>query len=474
MSRLFGTDGVRGLANGPVITAELALSVSRRGGPRARPGRGRPGPPAQGGRRPRPARLGRVPRRAAVVAGLAVGGGRRLRRGRAAHPGGRLPDRRHRRRLRRHALGVAQRDARQRHQVLRRAAATSCPTTSRTGSRPRMGEEWDPPDRRRRRPRRADAPTATPATSRTCCAVLPNRLDGLRVVIDGAHGAASQVSPEVFRLAGADGRRDRHRRPTASTSTTASARPTSTRSRRRWSSQGADLGIAHDGDADRCLAVDATGTEVDGDQIMAILAVAMKERGALANDTLVATVMSNLGLLQAMDREGIQVIADRGRRPVRPRGDARSAASRSAVSSPGTSSSSTTAPPGDGVLTGLMLAARVAATGRPLVRPRRGDDAAPAGAHQRQGCRQVRGWTPTRSCSAAVKRRGGRARRLRPGAAAQVRHRAARPSHGRGRRGGAGQGGRRAARRCRAGAALPLTRGIRTAAYGSPGITRTR
>ena len=71
--------------------------------------------------------------------------------------------------------------------------------------------------------------------------------------------------------------------------------------------RGADLGIAHDGDADRCLAIDHTGTEVDGDQIMAILAVSLKSRGALAQDTLVATVMSNLGLLQAMEREGIAV-----------------------------------------------------------------------------------------------------------------------------------------------------------------------
>ncbi|MCT6953433.1 phosphoglucosamine mutase, partial [Salmonella enterica subsp. enterica serovar Javiana] len=69
---------------------------------------------------------------------------------------------------------------------------------------------------------------------------------------------------------------------------------------------GADIGIAHDGDADRCLAVDAAGRVVDGDQIMAILAVAMKERGALSDDTLVATVMSNLGLHRAMTDRGIR------------------------------------------------------------------------------------------------------------------------------------------------------------------------
>ena len=121
--------------------------------------------------------------------------------------------------------------------------------------------------------------------------------------------------------------------------------------------RGADLGIAHDGDADRCLAVDATGAEVDGDQIMAILAVAMNARGALANDTLVATVMSNLGLLQAMDREGVKVLQTAvGDRYVLEE------MSRADLSLGGEQSGhvifldhGTT---GDGMLTGLMLAAR--------------------------------------------------------------------------------------------------------------------
>ena len=152
--------------------------------------------------------------------------------------------------------------------------------------------------------------------------VLPNQLDGLKVVIDAAHGAASMVSPEVFRLAGAevveigtapdglninDGFGSTHLDPLKAAVV----------------AHGAHLGIAHDGDADRCLAVDATGTEVDGDQIMGVLAVAIKERGVLAHDTLVATVMSNLGLLQAMEREGIHVRQTGGRRPLRARGDAR-------------------------------------------------------------------------------------------------------------------------------------------------------
>ena len=194
--------------------------------------------------------------------------------------------------------------------------------------------------------------------------VLPNRLDGLTIVIDAAHGAASLVSPEVFRLAGA-------------TVYEIGADPDGLNINDGYGSthldhlkeavlaRGADLGIAHDGDADRCLAVDATGTEVDGDQIMAILAVAMKSRGALVNDTLVATVMSNLGLLQAMDREGIKVVQTGvGDRYVLEE------MRRSGLSLGGEQSGhvifldhGTT---GDGVLTGLMLAARVARRGSPL------------------------------------------------------------------------------------------------------------
>ena len=71
---------------------------------------------------------------------------------------------------------------------------------------------------------------------------------------------------------------------------------------------GADVGIAHDGDADRCLAVDAQGNIVDGDQIMAILAISMKQRGILKDDTLVATVMSNLGLRVALEENGIKML----------------------------------------------------------------------------------------------------------------------------------------------------------------------
>src|SRR5690606_38595957 len=137
-------------------------------------------------------------------------------------------------------------------------------------------------------------------------ASLPHRLDGIHVVLDCAHGAAAGVSPQVFRDAGAQ-------------VTVIGADPDGLNINDGVGSTyidnvaeavvrlGADVGIAHDGDADRCLAVDAAGNIIDGDQIMAILAVSMKERGRLAQDTLVATVMSNLGLHLAMREHGITV-----------------------------------------------------------------------------------------------------------------------------------------------------------------------
>jgi phosphoglucosamine mutase len=136
---------------------------------------------------------------------------------------------------------------------------------------------------------------------------LPNRLDGIHVVLDCANGAASGVSPEVFTNAGArvtvigadpDGYNIND--GVGSTYLDNLARAVL--------EHGADVGIAHDGDADRCLAVDHLGNHVDGDQIMAILALSMKERGTLAHDTLVTTVMSNLGLHKAMEQNGIAVV----------------------------------------------------------------------------------------------------------------------------------------------------------------------
>ena len=128
---------------------------------------------------------------------------------------------------------------------------------------------------------------------------------------------------------------------------------------------GADAGIAHDGDADRCLAVDADGRVVDGDQIMGILAVAMQARGVLKDDTLVATVMSNLGLHRAMRAAGIQVLeANVGDRYVL------ETLGELGLSLGGEQSGHVImtefATTGDGLLTGLHLMAEVAASGRTL------------------------------------------------------------------------------------------------------------
>ncbi|MET7637522.1 phosphoglucosamine mutase [Streptomyces sp. NPDC005438] len=194
--------------------------------------------------------------------------------------------------------------------------------------------------------------------------VLPNRLDGLRVVIDGAHGAAARVSPEAFARAGAE-------------VTTIGTDPDGLnindgygsthleRLRAAVVEQRADLGVAHDGDADRCLAVDAEGNEVDGDQILAVLAMGMKEAGTLRRNTVVATVMSNLGFKLAMEREGITLLQTAvGDRYVLQE------MKRGGYSLGGEQSGHVIvldhATTGDGTLTGLMLAARLSATNRTL------------------------------------------------------------------------------------------------------------
>ncbi|MEV5123863.1 phosphoglucosamine mutase [Streptomyces decoyicus] len=194
--------------------------------------------------------------------------------------------------------------------------------------------------------------------------VLPNRLDGLKIVIDGAHGAASRVSPEAFARAGAD-------------VITIGTDPDGLNINDGCGSthlqllraavveHGADLGVAHDGDADRCLAVDREGNEVDGDQILAVLALGMREAGTLRKNTVVATVMSNLGFKLAMEREGIDLVQTAvGDRYVLEEMKAHGFALGGEQS--GHVIVLDHATTGDGTLTGLMLGARVAATGRPL------------------------------------------------------------------------------------------------------------
>ncbi|MEN9956395.1 MAG: hypothetical protein RIR46_3 [Actinomycetota bacterium] len=193
---------------------------------------------------------------------------------------------------------------------------------------------------------------------------IPNRLDGLKVVVDCAHGAASAVSPDAFRDAGAEvivigNDPDGVNINDGYGSTHLSALQAAVLE------HGADAGVAHDGDADRCLAVDHTGAIVDGDQIMAVLAVAAKAAGELARNTLVATVMSNLGLRLAMKENDINLIETAvGDRYVL------EAIREGGYTLGGEQSGHVIFTPwattGDGVLTGLRLMAEVARTKKPL------------------------------------------------------------------------------------------------------------
>ncbi|MGU3431712.1 phosphoglucosamine mutase [Actinomycetes bacterium M1A6_2h] len=189
-------------------------------------------------------------------------------------------------------------------------------------------------------------------------------LAGITVVVDCAHGAASVAAPEAYRAAGA-------------TVIAINADPDGINIndgcgsthldvlQRAVLEHGADLGLAHDGDADRCLAVDATGAIVDGDAIMAVLALAMRDAGELAENTLVATVMSNLGLHIAMREQGIAVrttaVGDRYVLEELRAGRFSLGGEQSGhIVLP---SSGTT---GDGVLTGLSVMSRMAQTSRSL------------------------------------------------------------------------------------------------------------
>jgi phosphoglucosamine mutase len=137
---------------------------------------------------------------------------------------------------------------------------------------------------------------------------ISNSLEDLTVVIDGANGSASLVGPEALRRAGAQVI-SIHCEPNGLNINENCGSTHMEDLSAAVLKHGADLGIAHDGDADRCLAVDANGNFVDGDQILAILASGRKTRGALVGNTVVATVMSNLGFNIAMKELGIEVIA---------------------------------------------------------------------------------------------------------------------------------------------------------------------
>ncbi|MFE9008408.1 phosphoglucosamine mutase [Streptomyces sp. NPDC007875] len=365
MGRLFGTDGVRGVANAD-LTAEMALGLSVAAAHvLAEAG-------TFEGHRP-VAVVGRDPRasgeflEAAVVAGLASAGVDVLRVGvlptpAVAHLTGALDA----------DLGVmlsASHNpmpdngikffARGGHK-LADELEDRIETTYRSHA---SGEPWD-------RPTGAGVGRVRPyeegfdAYVAHLVGALPGRLDGLKVVIDGAHGAAARVSPEAFARAGAEvvtiGTDPDGLNINDGYGSTHLARLQAAVVEHR-----ADLGIAHDGDADRCLAVDGTGREVDGDQILAVLALAMREAGELRGDAVVGTVMSNLGFKLAMKREGVELVQTAvGDRYVLEEMKTRGYALGGEQS--GHVIVLDHATTGDGTLTGLLLAARVAATGRTL------------------------------------------------------------------------------------------------------------
>lgn len=366
MPRLFGTDGVRGLANGEIITADLALGLAQAAAFVLTRGRHADELRAQG-KRPR-AVLARDPRvsgefiAAAVAAGLASSGIDVLDAGVIPTPAA--------------AFLVA--DIGADFGVM--VSASHNPAADNGIKFFALGGTKLPDEVEDRIEVALDQPKLTPTGGGVgrirrfadaedryvvhLISTLDVRLDGLHVVIDAAHGAAAGVSPEAFALAGAkvtvigadpdglninDGVGSTHLEGL----------------RAEVIAQGADLGIAHDGDADRCLAVDADGNVIDGDQMMAILAVSLKQRGLLARNTLVATVMSNLGLRIAMAQHGIRLLQTSvGDRYVLEELDA------GRLSLGGEQSGHIIfredATTGDGILTGLQLAAEMVRTGKTL------------------------------------------------------------------------------------------------------------
>ncbi|HVX43199.1 MAG TPA: phosphoglucosamine mutase [Mycobacteriales bacterium] len=193
---------------------------------------------------------------------------------------------------------------------------------------------------------------------------LPRPLTGLHVVVDCAPGAAATVAPEVYERAGA--------RVTA-----IGVEPDGLNINAGCGSnhldglitavreQGADIGIAHDGDADRCMAVSADGAVIDGDALLAICALALRDSGELRENTVVATVMSNLGFHHAMQEHGITVLTS----PVGDRYILEMLRERR-LSLGGEQSGHLVfldqASTGDGILTALRLMARMVETGSPV------------------------------------------------------------------------------------------------------------
>jgi phosphoglucosamine mutase len=356
MGRIFGTDGVRGLANRD-LTAELALDLSVA----AAHVLGEAG--AFADQRPT-AVVARDPRasgeflEAAVVAGLASAGVDVHRLGVVPTPGA--------------AFLTAELAADM--GVMISASHNPMPDNgikflARGGHKladdietlieNRLEEPWD-------RPTGADVGRIGDSRAGVTTYVkhlvdsTPARLDGLTIVLDCANGAAYQVGPEVFERLGATVMAI-HAEPDGHNINLNCGSTHLGDLQKAVVEQGADAGFAFDGDADRCLAVDAQGNVVDGDHILAILALAARDEGRLQGDTVVATVMSNLGFVQAMERAGITVLQTSvGDRYVLE--EMRAGSFTLGGEQSGHVIMSDFATTGDGVLTAAHLAARMAGT----------------------------------------------------------------------------------------------------------------
>ncbi len=362
MGRLFGTDGVRGKAN-DALTAELALQLS------VAAAHVLSGGGEVAGRRPR-AVVGRDPRasgeflEAAVVAGLASAGVDVLRLGVLPTPGVA------------YLTGATGAD----FGVMLSASHNPMPDNgikffARGGSKLDDALEdaiEDQLDGSWPRPMGAAVGRVTDDTSlvETYVAHLVNSvggpvsLDGITVVVDCANGAGSMAGPAAFEAQGARVFRI-HADPDGTNINENCGSTHMDSLRTEVLARGADIGIALDGDADRCLAVDASGRIVDGDQILAVLALALHESGQLVNDTVVATVMSNLGFVNAMRAAGLTVEQTRvGDRYVL------EAMRKGGFFLGGEQSGHVVmmehATTGDGVLTGLHLMSRMATSGKTL------------------------------------------------------------------------------------------------------------